>query len=288
MAIECPTPQKGRYATREVASQAATRYGFMYETTLRSYECACTWYHLTTGAAPDPLDMDAADQAHIQYVAALPDAPLREIVEQDARGIARPADAAALRNEMNLTRWKEMIGQLLNQVETRISARRKDPSLEAHDWRKRALVYRNVLIQRKNECKQLRAEAHADMIRKHDSRLREAKRLKVTGADIKVLRGQAGEVAIDRLINAHGVEFSNYLADAYKELGLELPDRVKRHLDLPDSEETADYMKDDDIHGLPGFPRRESAEPAPGSGGYVAQSDRVADDAGVRDGTDPV
>jgi hypothetical protein len=46
----------------------------------------------------------------------------------------------------------------------------------------------------------------------------------------KELRRQAGERAIKRLIDAHGLEFSEYLAEECAVLGAPLPNRVRKYL----------------------------------------------------------
>jgi len=225
----CPTPTKSRYATGEAARRAATRVGFTYSIELRAYECACTWFHLTSQPVPQHT-LVTADTARIQYVSALPDLHFREIVALDAQNKADPMDAAALRSRINLKRWSTFLGQLLNDIEMQIGERRHRTDLENHDWRKRALGYRTTLMSRKVECQKLRAEAHEQTMRNNDSRLLEAQRAAAAGATVKELRTAAGEVAVDRLIDAHGTEFCRYLAEAYAELGITLPDRVKRHL----------------------------------------------------------
>ena len=230
MQPECPTPKKARYATRGAADGAATRVGFTYSVTLRVYECVCTWFHLTSQPAPV---VAVADTARIQYISALPDLHFREIVALDAQSKAVPVDSAALRARINLKRWNDFLGQLIKDIESQMGERRHEKSLEAYDWRKRALGYRTTLISRRTECQKLRADAHEQTMRNNDSRLLDAQRAAAAGATVQELRAAAGEVAVDRLIDAHGVEFSGYLAEAYQALGISLPDRVQKHLEEP-------------------------------------------------------
>lgn len=284
MAVPCPTPDKSRYATREAADSAATRVGFAYSVELRAYPCACTWYHLTSSKdMTDPTQGVTADTAYVQYVSALPDIDFREIAAQDATNKSKPEDSYALRHRINLNRWNNVLGQLINEAENRIGLRRGDRSLAAHDWRKRTVAYRNALVLRRTECKKLRAEMHEWMIRNNESRLMEAKKAAAMGVTPAELRAQAGEVAIDRLINAHGKEFALYLAEAYFELKLPLRDRITRYLS---PEQITQYTVPEEEIYVPPQSQPESralAEPAPGAGGSLVAHHGVADHSGLRD-----
>lgn len=229
MTTRCPTPTKSRYATVTAADQAAHRTGLTIGLPLRPYECACTWWHLTKSAAPEHATTQATPAA-IQYLATLPDIDFREIVALEARGQGEAIHNAALRDAALLRRWRKNLGQLMGDVDQQLADRRHERSLAGHDWRKRAVTYRNTLTLRTSECRRLLAELQEYMARTKQSRLVDAQIAAAAGTTASELRRHAGEVAIERLINAHGGEFSGYLAEALKELGLNVPDRVKRHL----------------------------------------------------------
>lgn len=229
MTATCPTPGKSRYATSTAADQAAHRAGLSLGIPLRAYECACSWWHITKSPAPEHANIQPTTAA-IQYLAALPDIDFREIVALEARGQGEPVHNAALRDVALVRRWRKSLGQLMNDIDQQLADRRHDRSLSSHDWRKRAVTYRNTLTLRTTECRRQLAELQEYMARTKQSRLMDAQIAAAAGTTAAELRRMAGEVAVERLINAHGQEFSGYLAEAFKELGLNVPARVQRHL----------------------------------------------------------
>jgi hypothetical protein len=195
---------------------------------LRPYECVCTWWHLTKSPAeviPAPAD---ADQLVLERLASIPDIDFREIVSADARGEGTPDERAALRHQRNLKRWQKQLGQLLSDAEQQLKERRSDKSLEGHDWRRRVTGYRDNLLLRATECRRLRAEVHVELMKRGDSRRRDAETAAALGATAKELRGHAGELAVDRLITAHREEFQRYLTEEYRAFGLEIPERFAK------------------------------------------------------------
>lgn len=230
----CPTPKKARYATRAGAENAARRVDLGAGMALNPYECACTWWHLTKGETEQLPDPATAATADVQRLTAMPLIDFREVVADDACGKGDPGVRAALRHHANLPRWKKALGSLINDTNLQLRERRGDRSLAAHDWRKRVTGYRNGLQLRLSEARRLTADAQADMVRNGTARRREAQAAALRGASLSELRAQAGEIAVDRLIKAHGDDFARMLAEEYAVLGLELPDRIRRH--LPESE----------------------------------------------------
>lgn len=226
--IACPNPTKARYATRAAAENAATRATYRIEAPLRPYECVCTWWHLTKNQPEPAPRADDAAYLDLERLLSIPDIDFREIVAADARGEGDPGSRAGLRHRRILPRWRKMLGQLIADVNGQLSERSGDKSLEAHDWRKRAVGYRDSLMLRISECRRLRSEAHLELMARHDQRRAEAERAAASGASVKELRRHAGEIAIDRLIKEHRAEFDGYLAEEYEALGLQLPDRVAK------------------------------------------------------------
>lgn len=223
----CPTPAKSRYATRAAAENASQRVDLRAGLQLHPYECACTWWHLTS-QAPDipPRAVDAPGHV-VERLIAIPDIDFREIVAADVRSDGDPEERAALRHTRNLKRWQRQLGQLIADVEQQLRDRRGDKSLEGHDWRKRVTSHRDNLLLRATECRRLRAEAHAEMQRRHDYRRRDAEAAAAQGATAKELQRHAGELALQRLIAAHREEFNSYLREEYRALGLQIPDRFR-------------------------------------------------------------
>ncbi|WP_327357810.1 hypothetical protein [Streptomyces sp. NBC_01304] len=227
---DCPHPTKSRFATRAAAVNASRRVRIRANLQLAPYECVCTWWHLTKNTVEAPLTADEADRADVEHVASLPDIDFREIVVADLRSQGTRADRAVLRHELNLRRWKRHLGQLIDDVNMQLKDRKHDTSLEAHNWRKRTVSYRNTIDLRLKECRRLRAVVHADAFRKNDYRRRDVEIAAAAGATVKELRHHAGEIAVGRLIDAHGAEFARYCAEEYRALGLTVPDRIARHI----------------------------------------------------------
>ncbi|PJN00830.1 hypothetical protein CG740_23280 [Streptomyces sp. CB01201] len=221
----CPTPTKSRFATRAAAVNSSRRVDLRANLQLTPYECVCTWWHLTKSAMEEPITAAEADRATVERLASLPDIDFREIVANDVRSDGDRAERGALRHPLNQRRWKRQLGELAADIETRMSARKGDSSLEAHDWRKRTTGYRNMIKIRVEECRRLRAEAHAESVRKQDWRRRDAEIAAAAGATPKELRVHAGEIAVGRLIEAHRDEFNRYCAEEYQALGLTVPER---------------------------------------------------------------
>lgn len=224
----CTTPAKVRYATRAAAEISAARARLRLDTPLTPYECACTWWHLTKHTVeplPDPAD---ATLLNLERLASIPDIDFREIVAADARSEGDAGIRAALRHRRTLPRWRKHLGQLVAEADRQLRARRGDKSLEAHDWRKRALGHRDRLMLRMNECRRLRSEAHLELMAGQDTRRRTAEAAAAAGATPKEMRRHAGEVAVGRLIAAHGEEFARYLTEEYQTFGLPIPDRITK------------------------------------------------------------
>lgn len=256
----CPTPEKtGQYATSQAAQYAADR-ALIARGPLYPYPCACTWWHLTKSptqfispsAVPDPEAVDRLRE--------LTDSAFTAFISEETKGRAAPADRIALRHPDNLKRWRDTLKDLRTSINTQLRDRAHDTSLLAHDWRKRAHGYRDALSIRLTECDDLRAqaaltersrnEAQREQRREQQRLLEEQaatakaaridKRTQAVDAELdrigiptfqhKELRRAAGEAAIKRLIDAHGPEFSTYLAEECERIGTELPTRVRKYI----------------------------------------------------------
>ncbi|MFD9004463.1 hypothetical protein ACFV0T_26480 [Streptomyces sp. NPDC059582] len=256
----CPTPDKKRYATREAAEKAAHRSQIAITEPLHPYICICTWTHLSkqpSDQVPTDAIPDATDLARLQLQS---DNAFRETVTKDARGQLPMTDRIALRHTSLLHRWKDVLEEIRAEVNRDLNSAPRDNSLASHDWRKRAEGYRDVLTLRLQECRDLRAQdlertkphhtvtTDADLDSPQDPQGRaaasNASRREARAAETdrfldahgvpqhtnKELRRQAGERAVQRLIDAHGTEFSHYLAEECAVLGATLPNRVRKYL----------------------------------------------------------
>lgn len=224
----CPTPTKARYATQGAAENAAFRSAVRFDNPLRPYECACTWWHLTSKPADTIPNPAHASQIAIERLVSIPDSDFREIVVADTRSQGDPDQRAALRHRRLLPRWRKHLGELTTDIGQQLGERRNDTTPEGQHWRKRALSYHDSLTIRLTECRRLRSEAHVELMARQDSRRLDAQAAAAAGATPQELRGRAGEAAVDRLIAAHREEFERYLVEEYQALGLQIPDRFAK------------------------------------------------------------
>lgn len=256
----CPTDQKKRYATHKAAQSAARRSQIAIEAPLYPYVCVCTWWHLTK-QEPTTIPADAvANPDDIYRLQIQSDAAFRETVANEVRGKLPLHDRIALRQPGNLLRWNTALKELRADINIQLTERRTDKSLEAHDWRKRAEGYRDALTLRLQECRDLRANHLQKTRQQRDTQQAElqASRTQIEEAAArsnasrrearaqetdrqlddygipqhtdKNLRRIAGEAAIKRLIDAHGIEFTRYLAEECAALGAPIPNRVRKYL----------------------------------------------------------
>ncbi|MFC9497694.1 hypothetical protein [Streptomyces sp. NPDC056982] len=256
----CPTSQKKRYATSKAAETAARGAQIAITKPLHPYICICTWWHLSSQPS-DQVPTDAiADPDDIHRLELLSDTSFRDLVATEANGKLPMHDRITLRHTTLLLRWNRTLKELRADINRQLSDRRGDTSLHAHDWRKRAEGYRDVITLRLQECSDLRARALEQQRQQREAdkaaNIREqetiqeraaasnAARRQARAEDVdrrldqfgvpdhkdKELRRLAGEQAIKRLIDAHGLEFTNYLAEECAVLGATIPIRVRRHL----------------------------------------------------------
>lgn len=265
----CPNPQKKRYATAEAAQKAAHGVQIAITEPLHPYICVCTWWHLSRQPS-DQVPADAIPDPHdIARLETLSDTGFRDLVATEARGQLPMDDRIALRHSSLLLRWQRTLKELRADINLQLNNRAHDNSLLTHDWRKRAEGYRDSLTLRQQECRDLRA---AEMERAKEQRealkaaniqgqadiqqraalsnaTRRAARAEETDRQLdsygiprhadKELRRQAGEKAIKRLIDAHGLEFSTYLAEECAVLGAPIPNRLRKYLTDTDLPQTA-------------------------------------------------
>ncbi|MCX4792559.1 hypothetical protein OG369_43065 [Streptomyces sp. NBC_01221] len=249
--IACPTPDKKRFATERAAADAGRRRQIAAGQILYPYPCACTWWHVSRSEPTPALPDTPPDPIDVERLKTIPDIAFRGIVADDATGRAALPDRLALRHPANRRRWQRILGELLIDLGKQRKETRSDQSLTAHDWRKRSESYEATLRVRAAECQQLRSDAHvaalkhaeaaradkeahatadADRTAKQAAKAQQAANERIAKASQKELRRIAGEAAIKRLIDAHGPEWCQLLAEECDRIGAELPTRVTKYL----------------------------------------------------------
>lgn len=210
---ECPTPKKARFATIEAANAAAERASFELSKTLYPYEnCPCGWVHLTSrkqrlNRTPSATPVGALDLE-----------AFAKVVQDDVRGRAHEDDSAALRHPENLERWHRALTAFKSDVNRQRASRVSEQGDDVDEWRQRVTVVQQIIGIRLTECR-----SHIEQVRIQNTQKKKA---------AKEQRNEAGERAIDRLITAHQLEFQRYLEEECEALGVELPKRIRRYLEL--------------------------------------------------------
>lgn len=250
----CPTTQKKRYATREAAESAA-RGAELATGPLYPYVCPCTWWHLSKNPDNELPANITADPADVKRLTVMNVTNFRALVANEASGRANHNDRLALRHPdpTHLNRWRDALKELLTDVKLQISSRAHDHSPETIEWRRRVKGYRESLLRRMDECherwlaaKETQTETLRETQQEREAREQAAKRARVEAREQALdkqlddagvppmgqndLRRIAGEKAIKRLIDAHGMEFSQYLAEECEAIGAKIPNRVNRYL----------------------------------------------------------
>lgn len=205
---ECPTPAKARYATREAAVSAALRQRLALDKLLTPYECetACGWWHLTSKARTAPAAADIA------AVHALDDDAFRQLVIRDAEYRAPRAHSDALRDPSLLHRWINTLRLLKRDLNRQHNA----PGISRAEGAAVAELLAKVTDRHTHA---------AELVAKNGACVAVPAR----NADTAKLRAAAGDLAVDRLIAAHRSEFTDLLIEEYERLGLDIPERIRRH-----------------------------------------------------------
>lgn len=144
-------------------------------------------------------DSPAGDPEQVAgWLGAMPEERFRVVVADDAHNRLDGEAAAGLRHPKVRHRWLAMIRILLADVNTQLAGKQGDRSPDTEVWRTRALHWQGRLLTRRAEVRRLLQPGPGD---------REA------SLAARRARGEAGEVAVARLIDAHRAEFNGYLAE---------------------------------------------------------------------------
>lgn len=153
----------------------------------------------------------------VDWLAAMPQDTFEKHVQQDVTGRLDQVAAEALRNRVNLYRWRDALQVMVKDLQDQLAdPERKAP--EFADWRRRALKFQTGVLQRQAEAQELVRRAQ----RKYSTAESKAASL--------AARKDAGERAIKRLIEAHRAEFVGYIAQEYAADGIPMPDNQYREL----------------------------------------------------------
>jgi hypothetical protein len=210
---DCPTPKKKRFATIEAAQAAADKASFELDKTLYPYEtCPCGWIHLTSKERRVNETPSATSLGSLDGVA------FAKVVQDDVRGTAHEDDSAALRHPQNLNRWRLALLDFKADVNRQRASRVSEKGDDVDEWRQRVSVVQRTIAMRLTECR-----SHIEYVRIQNTERKRAE---------KDQRHEAGERAVDRLVEAHQQEFQQYLQEECEALGVELPKRIRRYLEL--------------------------------------------------------
>lgn len=153
----------------------------------------------------------------VDWLAAMPHDNFERHVNMDLNDTLDPVARQALRHTLNLERWRDCLEVLFTDLQRQFTdPARKTP--EFADWRQRALAFQTLVLRR-------RAEA--------DELIRQWRKVKGDAsarAATKAAQRDAGDRAIQRLIEAHRQEFVGYLAQEYAADGMRLGDGHYRQL----------------------------------------------------------
>jgi hypothetical protein len=150
----------------------------------------------------------------VDWLARMPQDNFEKHVRRDLTGDLDPVAHQALRHPDNLLRWNDTLTTMHKSVNQQLA----DPGRrgkEYADWRRRAIVFQASVSTHRAEAKHLLRQQYV-----HPPENR-AKPKKVT-------RQEAGERAIQRLVEAHRGEFLAMLAEELKVDGLSLSEAAQR------------------------------------------------------------
>lgn len=216
----CPTPNKRRFATSDGARSIIHATA---EVPLTPYLCrpGCGWWHLTSRSGARP----AATPEVVQELLGMDDVAFRVVACDDAKNQSNSEYSAALREKTLLDRWLKAIGVSMFDLQQQLTMRKDEGETE---WRRKALVFRQRLDERRLECIAIIAE---NKKRARRTTKLEARRERTPSER----RGIAGDRALQRLREAHQVEFALYLLEECRTLDTDPPQWV---LDLANESQT--------------------------------------------------
>jgi hypothetical protein len=153
-------------------------------------------------AREDTVTMTTDVDQVAAWLAAMDEEQFRGITGEDAHGRLDSEASKGLRHPKVRRRWYGMLRILLADVNAQLAGKSGDRSEETEAWRRKALHWQIGLMERRSEARRLCTERTfvSAESREESRRARRA-------------RGEAGNVAVQRLIDAHREEFEQLLAE---------------------------------------------------------------------------
>lgn len=146
----------------------------------------------------------------VNHLAEMAEEAFLETVMAEAKGRADPVTELALRHPDMRVRWLKAIKPAITALNHQFAQHNDDPT--ANEWRKRANTVHSSLRQRKYEAEAANPRnRHTPETPEHRDR-----RLEESAAERR-RRGEVGQLAVQRLREAHPDEFDAYLAEEYHE-----------------------------------------------------------------------
>ncbi|GAA0704659.1 hypothetical protein GCM10010193_69570 [Kitasatospora atroaurantiaca] len=222
---ECPTAWKTQFATEAVALASLANRAYKPEVELRAYTCPCGWAHLTSrpGRPVRPVPVEVPEVTAL--VAGLDAVEFQALVGDDVHARATGPQAAALRAPVNLLRWVAALQDMETDLKLQLARHKGEVSPRALDWRRRALVVRATVLERREEADALLASLRTG------AGAGQARPAGFGGMPVRDVRAAIGG-ALRRLLEAHEDELGRLLAEEFERVGV--PTHVA-HLIVRDS-----------------------------------------------------
>jgi hypothetical protein len=151
----------------------------------------------------------------VDWLHALDEEAFQRHVGDDARARADEMVSRALRHPKLRHRWTLALKALRKHVEQQVKVTGPSDRGDYAAWREKVAWFKTHLEARALEAKSLTLSA---------SQPKDPE--KIRAGQLK--KGGVGQVAVDRLVEAHKAEFTRYLVEEYAREGLELPDGLYR------------------------------------------------------------
>lgn len=153
----------------------------------------------------------------VDWLVHMPQDNFEKHVRRDLTGDLDPVAHQALRHPDNLLRWNDALTTMHKSVNQQLA----DPGRrgkEYADWRRRAIVFQTSVSTNRTEAKHLLRQQY---VNPPENRVKPK----------KATRQEAGERAIQRLVDAHRSEFLALLAEELEADGLSLSEPARQEME---------------------------------------------------------
>lgn len=190
----CLTPEKKAFPSREAAIVGAHAIGKGH---LSPYLCSCGQWHLTSRRNT----ADEVPEKLVQILADSSDGEFTALVRAEIHGKATPEEATALRSPELLHRWASALKAIAGDMQAKMEAAAHRDDHTTRRWRQQHQRRILEVAARRKEARHLLTQAGRERRQNH------------AGQGRRLEAREAGQRAIDRLIEAHREEFQTYLAE---------------------------------------------------------------------------